>query len=194
MNTHMNWPGQVLELLAAAEEAMRQIPPAFPLEATVAVNPWLGQTGENRVIAAARVARAGGGRMFQPRETVATMIDAGEVTAGDLSAAAAAHGLDPEALIRAAKQADKGLAPLPTIADLAQRNDRVDWPALIEERIGHWAAAHFDRGQAFWPAPDAGVWSSWRAYASRDLTPGLAGLTGFAARVPLSPRPVRRWT
>ena len=191
MNTHMNWPGQVLELLAAAEEAMRQIPPAFPLEATVAVNPWLGQTGENRVIAAARVARAGGGRMFQPRETVATMIDAGKVTAEDLSAAAAAHGLDPEALIRAAKQADKGLAPLPTIADLAQRNDRVDWPALIEERIGHWAAAHFDRGQAFWPAPDAGVWSSWRAYASRDLTPGLAGLTGFAARVAALPTDAR---
>ena len=31
----------------AAEAAARAIPPAFPLEATVAVNPFLGQTGED---------------------------------------------------------------------------------------------------------------------------------------------------
>ncbi len=32
-------------LLAHAEAAIRLIPPAWPLAATVAVNPYLGQTG-----------------------------------------------------------------------------------------------------------------------------------------------------
>lgn len=191
MNPHMSWPGQTLELFAAAEEAIKQIPPAFPLEATVAVNPWLGQTSEDRTIAAARMTRMGAGRIFLPRDTVAAMIDAGEVTTRDLFEAAKAHGLDEEELVRAARTEAEVATPFPTVADLAQREDGVDWPALIEERIGHWAAAHFDRGQAFWPAPDTGAWPSWRAYAARDLTPGLAGLSGFAARMVTTPTDAR---
>ena len=40
-------PDRVSDLLRAAESAARAIPPAFPLTATVAVNPFLGQTGED---------------------------------------------------------------------------------------------------------------------------------------------------
>ncbi|EBA08020.1 YbcC family protein [Sagittula stellata] len=191
MNPCMSWPGQTLELFAAADAALQQIPPAFPLDATVAVNPWLGQVGEDRTLAAARMARVGGGRMFLPQHSVAAMIAAGEVTDDDLAAAAAAHGMDPQPLARSAMQEAASPVVLPTVADLAQRESGVDWPAFIEERIGHWAAAKFDRGQAFWPAPDAGAWKSWRSYASRDLTPGLAGLTGFAALVASMPTEAR---
>ncbi|SHJ75236.1 hypothetical protein SAMN04488012_1181 [Palleronia salina] len=187
MNAHMTWTGPTLELFAAAEEAMRQIPPAFPLEATVAVNPWLGQVAEDRTLAAARMARVGGGRMFLPRDTVAAMVASGEVSQDDLAGAARAYGLSMDALSRALDETRAPEAPLPTVADLAQRADGIDWPGLVEDRIGHWAAAQFDKGQAFWPAPDAGAWAAWRAYASRDLTPGLAGLSGFASRVAAMP-------
>ena len=183
MKAHVTWPGHTLELFAAADEAMRQVPPAFPLEATVAVNPWLGQSGEERTAAAARLARVGGGRMFLPREAVAEMIDAGEVSREDLAAAASAHGRDFDILAKGARAPTQHPEPLSTVADVAETDSGIDWPALIEERIGLWAAAHFDRGQAFWPAPDAAAWSSWRAYGSRDLTPGLAGLSGFSSRV-----------
>lgn len=187
MNVPMIWPGRTLELFAAAEDAMRQMPPAFPLDATVAVNPWLGQAGEDRTIAAARMARVGGGRMFLPRESVAAMIDAGDVAPEDLSAAAVSHDIDVGTLTRAARENGCAPGPLPTLADLAQRDSGIDWPALVEERIGLWAGGHFDRGQAFWPAPDSGAWASWRAFASRDLTPGLAGLAGFPAQVSAMP-------
>ena len=191
MKMHTIWLGETLALFTCADAAMRQIPPAFPLAATVAVNPWLGQTGEDRTLAAARMARVGGGRMFLPRATVAAMIDAGEVTAADIAATAAAHGLDPDALMRAARQPAADPAPAPTVADLARRQDGIDWPTLIEDRVSHWAAGHFDRGQAFWPAPETGAWASWHATASHDLTPALAGLTGFAARVAAMPRDAR---
>jgi len=36
-------PDHVTAMLNAAETAARAIPPAFPLDATVAVNPFLGQ-------------------------------------------------------------------------------------------------------------------------------------------------------
>jgi uncharacterized protein YbcC (UPF0753/DUF2309 family) len=191
MNSHMTWSGTTLELFAAAQDAMGQIPPAFPLDATVAANPWLGQTSVDRTVAAARMARIGAGRMFLRRETVSKMIETGEITISDLSEVAAARGLNPADLTRAAREKAAEIAVLPTVADLAQRKDGVDWPALVEERVGHWAAAQFDRGQAFWPAPTAGAWMSWRAYASRDLTPDIAGLSGFSARVQAMPTDAR---
>ena len=51
------------QLLQAAEAAARAIPPAFPLDATVAVNPFLGQTGEDLAHASARLARVAGVRL-----------------------------------------------------------------------------------------------------------------------------------
>ncbi|KZY04067.1 MULTISPECIES: YbcC family protein [unclassified Sulfitobacter] len=183
MNAHITWPGHTLELFACAETAMRQIPPAFPLDATVAVNPWLGQVKEDRRLAAARLARLGGGRMFLPRGAVAAMISAGGISAEDLSAAASAHGFAVDDLQGAAGREEPAVPVLATVADLAQKADGIDWPALLEERIGLWAGGHFDRGQAFWPAPDIGAWAGWRAFASCDLTPEIAGLTGFSARV-----------
>lgn len=191
MNAHVTWPGTTLELFAAAETAIRQVPPAFPLDATVAVNPWLGQAGDHRTLAAARLARVGGGRIFLPRESVAAMIEAGEVTAHDLAAAAAHHGLEPEQLARAAHEATPEGTPLATVADLATAERGVDWSEFIEERVGLWAAAHFDRGQAFWPAPSVRAWRSWREFACRDLTPGLAGLRGIAARAAAAPTDAR---
>ncbi|QFT64337.1 YbcC family protein [Roseivivax sp. THAF30] len=191
MNMHMTWPGEALEFFAAAEDAIRQVPPAFPLEATVAVNPWLGQTGEDRAVAAARLARVGGGAMFLPRQSVSGMIDSGEITPEDLADAAARHGITSDALRRAARLNAPSVQPLPTVADLAREASGIDWPGLIEERFGSWAAAHFDQGQAFWPAAKGDAWRSWRAYGSRDLTPGLAGLHGFNARVAEAPTDVR---
>ncbi|SHF87659.1 hypothetical protein SAMN05444339_1185 [Loktanella atrilutea] len=187
MNAHMSWPGQTLELFAAAQAAIDQVPPAFPLAATVAVNPWFGQSREDRTVAAARLLRVGGGRMFLPRDTVASMIGSGEVSAADLTAAADTFGIDPKALRYAADESVEPATPLPCVADLAQARTGINWSALIEERFGLWAAGHFDRGQAFWPAPDGSAWTSWRGFASRDLTPGLAGLAGFPGDVAATP-------
>ena len=42
-------------LMAAANAAARAIPPLFPLAASVAVNPYLGQTGDTLAMTAARL-------------------------------------------------------------------------------------------------------------------------------------------
>ena len=47
-------PDRAEGLLRQAEAAARAIPPAFPLDATVAVNPFLGQTVEDLPTTAAR--------------------------------------------------------------------------------------------------------------------------------------------
>lgn len=186
-----HFPGETLALFAAAEDAIRQIPPYFPLEATVAVNPFLGQAAEKRETAAARLARTSGARLTPTRTALAEWIAEGRITGADLSEAAARSGVPVAALKNAVATPAPALAPDPTLADLAKAANGTDWPAFIEERIGLWAAARFDRGQALWPALSGSPWHSWQAFAQRDLTPGLNGLEGFCsfvAGLPDNPR------
>jgi hypothetical protein len=155
-------PARIAELLKAAEAAARDIPPAFPLEATVAVNPFLGQTGEDLATASARLARVAGVALTRPRADLAAEIAAGRITDDDLAGALAACAapLRPRdlAALKAAAATPGPAAPraLPTVADLAAEASGVDWPSVIEKTFGIWAAGYFDRGQALWsPAPGA---------------------------------------
>ena len=79
------------------------------------------------------------------------------------------------------------------MAELAARADGTDWPGVIARAIGLWAAGHFDRGQALWsPAPGRSAYAAWRAWAVHDLTPEIAGLTGFCAHVAEAPDTAER--
>ncbi len=183
----MTFPGPVLQIFAAAENAIGQIPPAFSLTATVAVNPFLGQTGEDRATAAVRLERAGGIRITQPRAFYASQIKSGQISRADLEEAAHTFGLTMATLTEGAERDAPPAVALPTVATLASRATGTDWVEFAEDRIGLWAAAHFDSGQALWPALQGSPFASWRKFASRDITPVIAGLSGFndhVARLP----------
>ncbi|PLL10579.1 DUF2309 domain-containing protein [Tabrizicola sp. TH137] len=191
-------PARITGLLTAAEAAARAIPPAFPLSATVAVNPFLGQTGEDLATAQARMARVAGVRLMRPREEFAAMVRDGRIDEDDLAAAliACPSALKPVDLaLLKARAAQPAPAPeaLPTVAELAAKATGVDWPAVIARCIGLWAAGRFDRGQALWsPAPGQGAFAAWRAWATHDLTPEIAGLAGFCAHVEAAPDTAER--
>jgi uncharacterized protein YbcC (UPF0753/DUF2309 family) len=179
-------------LARAADQAVRAIPPAWPLTATVAVNPFLGQITETLDQAAARFARIGGVRLALPRKHYADLIAKGEITDEDLSAALQSSTLfnriDLPALKAAVGEEPQPLAALPTIAELAARATGKDWPGLISERIGSFAAGFFDQGQALWAASRRnGLYAAWRAFATHDLTPEILGLKGFSIHVDETP-------
>lgn len=193
-------PARFSAVLGAAEAAGRAIPPAFPLDATVAVNPFLGQTEEDLATASARLARVAGVRVTRTGADYAAAIGEGTISPDDLAEALAAANsplkpADTAALAAAASRIGTGPAPraLPTVADLAAEATGIDWPALIDRCIGLWAAGHFDRGQALWsPAPGAEAFAAWRAWAMHDLTPEIAGLEGFCAHVAAAPDTAER--
>jgi uncharacterized protein YbcC (UPF0753/DUF2309 family) len=192
-------PLQMSAILKAAEDAALRIPPAFPLEATVAVNPFLGQTGEDLATASARLQRVAGVRATRSGEAFAASIESGGVTDADLDAALSASRspLKPKGLESlkafATSASAPGPAALPTVADLAANVTGTDWPSIIEKTIGIWAAGQFDRGQALWsPTPGSEAFASWRAWATHDLTPEIAGLTGFCAHVAAAPDTAER--
>ncbi|NJM84346.1 MAG: DUF2309 domain-containing protein, partial [Tabrizicola sp.] len=191
-------PDRVSAILKAAEAAARAIPPAPPFEATVAVNPFLGQSGEDLAMASARLARVAGVRLTRPRAEYRAEIASGRITEEDLAAALDASPSPLKPVDRAHFKARLGgdgpvPRPLPTVADLALAATETDWPSVIARTVGLWAAGRFDRGQALWsPAPGDGAYTAWRAWASHDLTPEIAGLTGFCAHVAAAPDTAER--
>jgi uncharacterized protein len=191
-------PTRIAGLLQSAEAAARAIPPAFPLDATVAVNPFLGQTGEDLPHAAARLARVAGVGLTRARADFARMVTAGEISDDDLAAAliAAPSPIKPAdlaALKLKLRTESPAVTALPTVAELAAAATGTDWPALLRRAFGLWAAGHFDRGQALWtPRPGQGAFAAWREWAMHDLTPEIAGLTGFGIHVAEAPDTAER--
>lgn len=183
-----NWP-DALMLDAAADRAARAIPPLWPLASSVAVNPFLGQTHETLASVGARLSRVAGVAVTMPRNWYQERIASGLITDADLldALATAPSALRPRSLaaLKSATQLSSPIASaLPTIADLAAEVSGIDWPALIAERFGAWAAGYFDEGQALWAAPRGrGAYAAWRAVATHDLTPEIVGLAGFALHV-----------
>lgn len=180
-------------ILAAAKQAVHAVPPLWPLTSSVAVNPFLGQTGKSLPAAAARLRRAAGIALTMPRAWYAQRIRTGEISDADLEGAlVAAREIAPTETVASIKSKAEGqtpaLDPLPTIADLAARASGIDWSGIVSERVGHWAASYFDAGQALWAAPQSrSAYAAWRAVATNDLTPEILGLSGFAAYVAQGP-------
>jgi len=181
------------QVMAAAWRAARLIPPLWPLAATVAVNPFLGQTGETLAQASARLGRSAGLAATMPRDWYKGKLDAGEVSRDDLLAALLAapdaEGVTLDELEAAAARPRPAPVALPTVASCVAEASGIDWPGLLAERISQWAAGYFDEGQALWTAArPASAYAAWRTVATHDLTPEIAGLRGFAARVASLPQ------
>ena len=135
-------------VIAAANAAARAIPPLFPLASSVAVNPFLGQTGDSLVMTAARLGRVAGVAVTPPREWYGARIADGRISDDDLAAALeAAVDANGPADLAALKAAANQPAPppraLPSVAGLAAQASGTDWPALVADRISNWAAGHF---------------------------------------------------
>ena len=193
--TYSGYSGAHLEVIAKAEAAGRAIPPLWPLSSSVAVNPFLGQTEQSLPQVAALLERVAGTSVTMPREWYIAKINDGTIIEADLVAALAKFSNaapDVAALKAAAAETSAPVTPLPTVADLAAEVSGIDWPGIVEERFGVWAAGFFDAGQALWQnKPGRRAFDAWRDFASRDLSAEIAGLAGFGSLVANAPARTR---
>ncbi|MEE4188043.1 MAG: DUF2309 domain-containing protein, partial [Roseobacter sp.] len=176
----------------ASDAAARAIPPVWPLASSVAVNPFLGQSSETLAAVGARLGRVGGVPVTMARAHYQALIAEGTITDADIKDAIESCGVTGAPDLAAVKQKAAipatTPAPVPTIADLAAKVSGIDWPGILADRFGHWAAGYFDQGQALWAAPHRrSAYDAWRQNATHDLTPEIAGLAGFAQFVSETP-------
>jgi uncharacterized protein YbcC (UPF0753/DUF2309 family) len=180
-------------ITAASDTAGRAIPPVWPLASSVAVNPYLGQTGETLAETGARLGRVAGVPVTMPREVYRARIEDGTITDQDIldaiAASADAQGPRPRR-VKTMARAEEVHDPKPAAHHRAARR----------RGLRHRLARHHRRpvrplgGGLFRPGSGAlgrprrrGAYDAWRQYATHDLTPEIAGLKGFAQFVSETP-------
>lgn len=175
----------------AVVRAAHIVAPSWPLETFVAVNPFQGLTDRAFVDAAHVIARTTGARATMPRSFYASAIASGRIVKEHLAEALLEAPTDVHAQLPVTVDAllarihtDPISRPhrlVPTMADIATKITGRDWARISVERIGSWAASHFDAGQASWRSPwqQLDAYPAFRSEAALDRTPELLGAVGF---------------
>lgn len=181
---------------AAIEAACKRIAPVWPLKHFVAVNPFLGFSGQGFGETCAILNRVARTSMLMPRSFYAEAIASGAIDEDALAQALQGRPtdrLDVASLKQAAREAprtDKNPpAVVATVAEVLDRcagGDRyVSLVAFMIDEISSFCAAYFDEGQASWPLPVRKMrpFPAWRAVTVHDRNPETMGIKGFRASI-----------
>ncbi len=184
---------------AAIAGACQRIAPLWPLKNFVAVNPFLGFSGQSFHATCATLHRVARIDMLMPRRYYLDALQSGTIGDQDIEAALAASPEDwhtPRTLdaFKAAAQHEpvhksKHPAVVATIAEvlnsLAAGDRLASRTAFMTDEISKWCAAYFDEGQSVWRLPSRSLrpYAAWRAAMRHDLNPEVMGIGGFRALV-----------
>ncbi len=176
---------------AAIGEALRRVPPLWPLRHFVAVNPFLGWTDKPFTQACGMLIRATGAAPLQSADEYLAALESGAIRSEDLESVADGEWTLArlvEALYRS-RHTPPG-RPIETEADrLDARGPRSHWAEFVVGEISKWCAAMFDENQVMWAWPwrGMGLYEGWREAARHDANPETFGLVGFRAFVEALP-------
>ncbi len=183
-------------LLDAARAACDRMPPLWPLQSFVAVNPFVGLADRPFVEACELVRRVAPGGMQMGPGFYRDRHAAGEITGEDLDAALAQArqllparwqgpltGLDRNQLVEAVtvNQEAEGWGHLLTVADAVDAVNGTRWSAAVIETLAQFCSEYFDAGQSAWRLPwrDLPVYAAWREKAVLNRNAEVLGLRGF---------------
>lgn len=178
------------------QSACRRIPPLWPLTNFVAVNPFVGLSGQHFLRAARLMQRVGHGDILMPVEFYRQQIESGRIHEEDFHVAmnVAAEALPAEWAeqivfpnFKAWENALSRSAPHPASARVLNYADYLDgqgksgWAAFIVEEMSKWCSAYYDRGQSSWRMPwqNTSLLAAWQEAARLDANPELNGLKRF---------------
>ncbi len=176
--------------------ACKKIAPLWPLESFVAVNPYLGLIDEKFDSVAQKLSNAADIQMTLPISFYKDKIASGNILKEDIQQALGknenANYSDATEFLKKLKNAkakSKENILETTFSDYASNSTNKDWNSFIATRISVWAASYYDNGQAIWSSQDKtqSLFESWKAEASVDRTPEIAGLTSFRKTVKALP-------
>jgi uncharacterized protein YbcC (UPF0753/DUF2309 family) len=180
-------PAPSADLQPAIAQALKRIPPLWPLEHFVAVNPFLGFSDQPFPEACATLRRTLGHAPVQTPGAYLAAWQSGAITEADLAPFTDAEWTREKLLAAiAATAAATAADPIPTFADILDQNlPHAHWRDFITEEISKWCAVQFDRNQTTWVSPwrHLGLFAAWQAAASHDRKPESFGLRGFRAFV-----------
>jgi len=192
---------------ATIEAACRKIAPLWPLKHFVAVNPFLGFSGQSFAATCATLKRVARVNMLMPRSFYREALQSGFIEDQDLGKALTSVSEDwrvpssvwalKQALATETSKTSKPAAVVATVAEvldkLAAGDRQASRTQFMIDEISKWCAAYFDEGQAVWRLPSKGLslYPAWRASMRYDRNPEIMGIKGFrkaVAQMPGDPR------
>ncbi len=172
----------------AARLACLRIPPLWPLNSFVAVNPFVGLVGKPFAEVCDLMRRVSHEGMLMSVDYFREQLKIGRITCPDLSAAIsqACANTSPAELLQWVK-APSGFCEgkVLSVADIVSGEHPAGWPSVVTEEISKWCASYFDESQSAWRMPwkKLPLFAAWRQAAMIDATPELLGLEGFRSLV-----------
>lgn len=171
---------------AAIGAACKRIPPLWPLQNFVAVNPFLGLTERTFPEAARLMNAVGHGPMLMPAEYYRSKCETGAIREDQIAVAYTEWtGLPapPQAAawLAAELARDEESPRVLTVADWLDHTRGTNWAGFVTDEISKWCSSYFDRAQSLWAMPrrDDSLYRAWKHAASIDLNPEVYGLPGF---------------
>ncbi len=170
--------------LGLARNACRRVPPLWPLQNFVAVNPFLGLADRSFEAACGLMRRVAHQDMVMDVDYFQQEFKRGRITVQDLAEAIQQSGsqLAPRDLLAwLEKPGSEPMAAMHSLADLATSPSGRPWNSLVTEEISRWCASCFDEGQSSWRMPwqELPLYAAWREAARIDASPEIIGFQGF---------------
>jgi len=170
--------------LRHARNACLRVPPLWPLQSFVAVNPFIGLTGKPFAEVCDLMRRVTHESMLMSVDYFQQQFARGRITTQDLAAAIQQSGATLTAadlLAWLKKPEPQPVHGVQSLADVATAEFGARWSTLIVEEVSKWCAAYFDEGQSAWRMPwkKQPLFPAWRKAALIDATPELLGFKSF---------------
>jgi len=195
-------PSHLEQVRAAIAEVAALVPPVWPLEDYVAVNPFLGLAPARFLDARQLLRDVRECELLPPAATFQAAYDRGEITTADVEQAFLQcletypdlyTGGNPRRLAaavatEAAARPARARHTLPrsdrryhTAAEAVDSRLGSSWSSHIVTDISRHCGLHFDRGQAAWPSPwkHLALYEAWRESARISRRMELLGIAGF---------------
>ncbi len=174
----------------ATEEACGRIPPLWPLENFVAVNPFLGLSDLSFDEAGILMERVTHATPLMEADYYLNKIRNGSISASNIRVALQrwGSGVEPsdpiswlELRLRRGSLSERIL----TVADWLDEKTGTSWAPFVVDEISKWCSSYFDRGQSTWRMPwkHLSLYEAWRRAAEIDANPEVAGLAHFRRHV-----------
>jgi len=174
----------------AVDAACKRIPPLWPLQSFVAVNPFLGLTDRTFPEAARLIDQVGHGPMLMDAAYYRSKCRAGAIGEEQIAAAytdctGLAAPRQASAWLEEQLVRDEVSARVPTVADWIDHARGTNWAGFVTDEISKWCSSYFDRAQSRWAMPrrEGSLYAAWKHAASIDLNPEVYGLRGFRTLV-----------
>jgi len=174
------------------------IPPLWPLEDFVAVNPFVGLSDTTFLEARGQLRAVRDCELLASEAYFAARLASGRITQADVEKAYLLSWrsypdwydqLSADEVVAIVKdtatESRQAERRYHTVADLVDQQDGSHWSSHIINDITRHCSAHYDRGQAAWASPwrDRSLYSAWKVASRLSRRMDMLGLRGFRSIV-----------